>query len=162
MFLPRLFKTVLVCWLLSLTAQAAYVEAVGIDKPAPLFSAKALDGNTVDLAGLYGQTVVLEWTRPECPFVAKHYDSGSLQNLQRSAAAKGIVWLQLIPQGHADGGSINRINAERGARPAHVVFDTDGAIGKLYGVTNTPQFFIIDAHGVLVYQRRHRQYSFCG
>jgi hypothetical protein len=30
--------------------------------------------------------------------------------------------------------------------------DQDGKIGKLYGATNTPQFFIIDPQGVLVYK----------
>ena len=154
MFLHRLFQIALVGFAFASTA--VYAESV-VDKAAPLFSAAAADGTTVKLADLRGKTVVLEWTNHECPFVVKHYESGNIPNLQKDAVAKGIVWLQVISsapdkQGHVTGETAQKLNAHRGATPTNTLFDDDGKIGKLYGATNTPQFFIIDPQGVLVYK----------
>ncbi|MDO9215501.1 MAG: redoxin domain-containing protein [Methylococcales bacterium] len=135
---------------------SAQAEPV-INQPAPLFSAATADGKTLNLADLHGKTVILEWTNHECPFVKKHYESGNIPNLQKQAAAQGVVWLQIISsaagkQGFVDGETAKKVNAERGATPANTVFDPEGTIGKLYAATNTPQFFIINPEGVLLYK----------
>jgi hypothetical protein len=154
MFLHRLYQIALVG--LAFASTAVYAEPV-VDKPAPSFSGAAADGSTLKLADLLGKTVVLEWTNHECPFVVKHYESGNIPNLQKDAVAKGIVWLQVITsapgkQGNVDGETAKKLNTHRGATPTNTVLDSDGSIGKLYGATNTPQFFIIDPQGVLVYK----------
>src|SRR5271170_5328162 len=64
-----------------------------IGKPAPDFTATAVDGATVKPSDYVGKIIVLEWNNPGCPFVHKHYDSGSMQKLQTYAAKKGVVWL---------------------------------------------------------------------
>ncbi|PKM12672.1 MAG: thioredoxin family protein [Gammaproteobacteria bacterium HGW-Gammaproteobacteria-3] len=143
----------LIFGLLSLTANAEPV----VDQPAPVFSGAAADGSTIKLEELKGKTVILEWTNHECPFVVKHYESGNIPNLQKEASAQGFVWLQVISsapgkQGHVDGDTARRLNEERGATPTNTVFDDDGSIGRLYGATNTPQFFIINPEGILVYK----------
>lgn len=43
-----------------------------------------------------GQTVVLEWTDHDCPYVRKHYGVGNMQAIQRDTAKDGVVWLQVI------------------------------------------------------------------
>jgi hypothetical protein len=156
MFLNHLYRNVLTGLAFAMAFTAANAEPV-ISQPAPLFSAASASGGTVSLADLRGKTVVLEWTNHECPFVVKHYQSGNIPNLQKDAAAKGIVWLQVISsapgkQGYIDGETAKKLNAERGATPTDTVFDPDGKIGKLYEATNTPQFFIINPEGVLVYK----------
>ena len=156
MFLHRLYQIALVSIVLAFASTAAYAEPI-LDKPAPLFSGTAADGTTVKLADLQGKTVVLEWTNHECPFVVKHYESGNIPGLQKDAGAKGIVWLQVISSGPGKQGNVNgetaqKLNAHRGATPTNTVLDNDGSIGKLYAATNTPQFFIIDPQGVLVYK----------
>ena len=37
--------------------------------------------------------MVLETTNHDCPYVRKHYNSKNMQDQQREAAAKGVVWL---------------------------------------------------------------------
>ena len=37
------------------------------------------------------------------------------------------------------------------AAPTNVLFDEDGAIGKLYGAKTTPHMFVIDPEGRIVY-----------
>ncbi len=128
-----------------------------INKPAPLFSAQAADGKTVNLADFHGKTVILEWTNNECPFVKKHYETGNIPKLQQQAAAQGVVWLQIISsapgkQGFVDGATAKKLNEERGATPTNTLFDPEGTIGRLYIATNTPQFFIINPEGVLLYK----------
>jgi hypothetical protein len=128
-----------------------------INKPAPLFSGAAADGKTVNLADFHGKTVILEWTNHECPFVKKHYESGNIPNLQKQAAAQGVVWLQIISsapgkQGFIDAVTAKKLNEERGATPTNTIFDPEGTIGKLYAATNTPQFFIINPEGILLYK----------
>jgi hypothetical protein len=77
-----------------------------IDKPAPLFSGAAADGSTIKLEDLRGKTVILEWTNHECPFVVKHYESGNIPNLQKQAAAQGIIWLQVITSAPGKEGNV--------------------------------------------------------
>lgn len=156
MFLNQPYRSALMGLAFALASMTAHAAPVA-NQAAPLFSGAAADGSTVNLADLRGKTVVLEWTNHECPFVVKHYESGNIPNLQKDAAAKGIVWLQVISsapgkQGYIDGETARKLNAERGAAPANTVFDPDGKIGRLYEATNTPQFFIINPEGVLVYK----------
>jgi len=129
-----------------------------IDKAAPTFSGKAEDGSTINLADLKGKTVVLEWTNHECPYVVKHYDkTGNIPGLQKDATSNDVVWLQIISsapgkQGHVDAATAISLNEKRGAAPSHIIFDTDGTIGKLYGAQTTPHMFVINAEGTLVYK----------
>jgi hypothetical protein len=156
MFLRQFYKMAVISFAFAVSSTAAYAEPV-VDKPAPVFSGAAADGSTIKLGDLKGKTVVLEWTNHECPFVVKHYESGNIPNLQKDAVAKGIVWLQVITsasgkQGNVSGETARKLNEHRGATPTNTVLDTDGTVGKLYGATNTPQFFIINPDGVLVYK----------
>ncbi|MFC3115308.1 redoxin domain-containing protein [Cellvibrio fontiphilus] len=141
----------------ALVSTHAMAEPV-INKPAPTFSGKAADGSTINLADLKGKTVVLEWTNHECPYVVKHYDSSSnIPGLQKSAAEKGFVWLQVISsapgkQGHVDGATAISLNEKRGATPTNTILDPEGTIGKLYNAQTSPHFFIINPEGTLVYK----------
>lgn len=141
---------------LSVGATAAFAAA-SVDQPAPAFTAATADGRSVDLASLRGKTVVLEWTNHDCPYVKKHYDSGNIPAQQKDAAAKGIVWLQVISsapgqQGHVDGATAARLNASRNAAPSGVLLDPTGAIGKAYGAQTTPHMYVITPTGQLAYK----------
>lgn len=142
---------------MSLVALPTRAEPV-VDQPAPTFTGKTADGQTLDLKSLQGKTVVLEWTNHECPFVKKHYEqSGNIPKLQKETVAQGIVWLQVISsapgkQGYVDGATAIKVNAERGSTPTNTILDPEGKIGKLYGAQTSPHIFIINPAGVLVYK----------
>jgi hypothetical protein len=140
----------------SLLAGAAHAAAV-LGEPAPAFKASGADGRPVSLADYQGKTVILEWTNHDCPFVKKHYDSGNIPELQKQAAAQGIVWLQVISsapgqQGYVDGATAQKLNTSRGATPAATALDPDGKIGRLYEARTTPHLYIVDPKGVLIYK----------
>ena len=129
---------------------------MSINAPAPDFTGVDSDGNSHTLSQYRGKTVVLEWTNHDCPYVRKHYDSGNMQALQRSATNDGIVWLSIISsapgkQGHVSGSKANALTKERKASPTAVILDPKGEIGRQYGAKTTPHMYIIDARGTLVY-----------
>ena len=125
-----------------------------VDAPAPAFTATTADGKAVNLADYKGKTVVLEWTNHDCPYVRKHYGSGSMQSQQKAATAQGIVWLQVISsapgqQGFVDGATAAKLNSERGAVPTATLLDPKGELGKLYGAQTTPHMYVIKSDGTL-------------
>jgi peroxiredoxin len=138
----------------SASAFAAQAPAVG--QPAPAFTAVDSNGKSESLADFRGKYVVLEWTNDGCPFVKHYYSHGNMQALQKEYTGKGVVWLTLISsapgeQGYATGEQANHLTSDRGAAPSAVLLDPSGAVGHLYGAKTTPDMYIIDPKGVLIY-----------
>lgn len=132
-----------------------------VGAPAPSFTAVDTRGASHSLEAYRGQWVVLEWVNHECPYTKKHYapldgGPGNTQAMQRDYAAKKVVWLSVVSsapgkQGFATAAKADQLTREKGATPTGVIRDTTGALGRLYGARNTPQYAIIDAQGVLRY-----------
>ncbi|MGF1641796.1 MAG: redoxin domain-containing protein [Rhodospirillales bacterium] len=135
---------------------AAAAAAPAIGEPAPAFTGIDSNGNSRSLADFRGQTVVLEWTNHDCPFVRKHYGTGNMQALQKQAAADGVVWLSVISsapgeQGHVSAAEANRIAGQQGAGPTAILLDPEGTIGRAYDARTTPHMYVVDAEGALRY-----------
>jgi peroxiredoxin len=125
-------------------------------KPAPEFTLQDSSGKTVKLADFKGKTVVLEWTNQDCPYVRKHYGGGNMQQLQKDAAAKDVVWLTISSsapgqQGHVNGLEAEELTKSRKAAPAAFLFDPDGKVGHAYDARTTPHMYVIDKAGVIAY-----------
>ncbi|MDB5970921.1 MAG: thioredoxin family protein [Hydrocarboniphaga sp.] len=148
-----------------LGASAAMVAALLVNQAyaaaqvgalAPDFQVAGADGQTHSLSDYRGRFVVLEWTNAECPFVRKHYSSGNMQSLQQEAARDGTVWLTIISsapgqQGYVDAAEALRLTEKRKALPTAVLLDEQGTAGHLYDAKTTPQMFVIDPKGTLIY-----------
>lgn len=143
---------------LALAPAAAFAtSSPDIGKPAPQFTAVDSNGKTWSLADLKGKIVVLETTNHDCPYVGKHYTSNNMQDQQREAAAKGVVWLTVASsaageQGHVTAQQANDLTRSRNAAPAAVLLDPESKVARAYGATVTPHMYIIDASGTLVYK----------
>lgn len=127
-----------------------------VGRVAPEFVAIDSDGRTVSLHDFAGKVVVLEWTNPECPFVAKHYRSGNMPALQREARAAGVVWLMVSSAAPGNMGYLDALEAAelvstRNAAPTHFLLDHDGRMLADYGVNVALTMAIIDASGTLAY-----------
>ena len=100
---------------------------------------------------------MLEWTNPGCPFVHKFYDSGTMQHLQKVETAKGVVWPRInLHYARQAEGSQTVLDVPTYEKTNHVastvtLLDPDGKVGHMYGARNTPQMFVIDPKGVLIY-----------
>lgn len=148
------YLTILGILLASFGALSAAAPKVG--EPAPAFTGTGSDGKTYNLSDFEGQFVVLEWLNHGCPFVVKHYDTGNMQALQAMAKENEVVWLSINSgapgqQGHYNARDTNRITYEKKATPTAVIIDEAGVIGKLYDAKRTPEFFIINPEGIIIY-----------
>jgi peroxiredoxin len=142
-----------------ITAGALVVSsasAAPVGDAAPAFKENDTTGKTVQLSDFAGKTVILEWTNDGCPFVQKHYNSKNMQKTQEAATKDGVVWLSVISskpgsQGYVSGKQADKLTADRGAHPTHVLLDPDGSMGKAYGAKTTPHMYIITPDGKLAY-----------
>jgi len=122
---------------------------------APDFTLTDISGKSVKLSEQKGKFVVLEWVNPECPYVQKHYNSANMPGLQKQYAGK-VTWLAInsTREGHSEFKTPQEMAAwmkQTGGTPAATLLDRDSRVGKLYGATNTPQMFIIDPKGTVIY-----------
>lgn len=150
-----LARSILLAAAVVLSAPAAFA-APTVGQPAPAFTARDADGKPRSLAEFKGKTVVLEWTNDGCPYVQKHYKSGNMQGLQKSAAKDGVVWLTLISsapgkQGYLDAGEAKGWKASNGAGSSALLLDPAGQVGHAYAAKTTPHMYVVDKTGKLVY-----------
>ncbi len=147
-----------VCAALILSATGASAAAPPVDSAAPDFSLTGADGKQHSLADYKGKYVVLEWTNPGCPFVRKHYDSGNIPKLQAEYTKKGVVWLAINSSAEGAEGYLAPDAAKKATAGgdyksvSELLIDADGKVGHLYGATNTPDMFIINPAGKIVYE----------
>jgi peroxiredoxin len=136
---------------LTLTARAARVG-----DPAPDFTGTDSNGQTHKLSEYRGKYVVLEWTNNGCPYTRKHYTSGNMQNLQKQWTAKGVVWLTVLSsapgaQGYMTASAENTYMQKVHATPTAALLDPTGALGHEYDAKTTPDMYVIDPSGKLIY-----------
>lgn len=143
--------------LLALLITASFAQAAPkVGQPAPAFTLKDETGAEHSLADFKGKTVVLEWFNYGCPFVKKHYGSGAMQKLQKAATGDGAVWLSIVSsapgkQGHLTTEEAAAKKKELGMGSTAVLLDPDGQVGHLYEARTTPEMYIVDGQGQLVY-----------
>ena len=135
---------------------SAGAQAV-VGSPAPAFTATDSHGQAHTLNQYRGKYVVLEWHNQGCPYTHKHYVSGNMQSLQKEWTAKGVVWFTVISsapgkQGYVTDSEENAYLAEMHADPTAVLMDPEGKLGRLYGAKTTPEMYVIDPQGKLIYE----------
>jgi peroxiredoxin len=152
----RIRNLCLVVGVLALSAGAA-LAGVEVGQPAPDFSLPDTNGQTHQLSQYKGKWVVLEWYNPDCPFVRKHYGAGNMQALQKEFTAKGVVWLSIDSsapgqEGNYPADKLNQIASSQGVSRTALLLDPDGKVGHAYGAKTTPDMYIINPDGKLVYE----------
>ena len=142
---------------LALVLTSAFTAAaVRTGQPAPDFTAVDSNGQTHSLSEYKGKYVVLEWHNNGCPFVRKHYESGNMQKLQKEWTSKGVIWLTVISsapgqQGYVTAPEENLYMKQMGAAPTAALLDPKGTVGHLYSAKTSPQMFVVNPQGVLIY-----------
>jgi len=153
-FPSRLFSSTF--FALTLLPLGASPQSVRVGASAPAFSATDSRGQTQSLSQYHGKYVVLEWHNQDCPYTRKHYVSGNMQNLQKEWTSKGVAWFTVISsapgtQGYVTPPEENSYLAQMHAAPTAVLLDADGKVGRLYNAKTTPQMFVIDPAGTVIY-----------
>ncbi len=147
---------VLTAALLCGTPLSAQMEDPEIDAPAPSFTLPDTHGQDHALSDYAGKWVILEWLNYGCPFVKKHYESGNMQALQERYTEEGVVWLAVVSsapgkQGYYPPEEMMAQNEAHGIKASAVLLDPEGTVGRMYGARTTPQMYVIDPEGVLLY-----------
>lgn len=137
-------------------ALAALAAGPRVGDTAPDFTLVDIRGNPVKLSDYKGKHIVLEWTNPHCPYVAKHYNTGNLPGLQKAYEAKSVVWLMISSTNtdhreYASEAETAKWLADKKAAPTRVMLDKDGKVGRLYDARTTPHMFVVDPRGRLVF-----------
>jgi len=127
-----------------------------IGKPAPDFSAKDIEGKTHKLSDYKGKIVVLESYNLDCPFVANHFKSGAMQDLQKDMTAREVVWLVVNSSNPKSPSYRNAAAAKKEwsaqkMKATAWLDDSDGKVGKAYGLKTTPHMIVIDKSGNVAY-----------
>jgi peroxiredoxin len=148
-------RTILAASLALGLAAPAFAEPQ-LGQPAPAFKAMDENGHERALSDFAGKPVVLEWTNSGCPYVGKHYDSGTMQALQRKETAEGVVWLTVSSsapdaQGYFTAPVARAWKAKVHSAATAILLDSSGRIGREYGAKNTPHMFVIDSQGRIAY-----------
>jgi peroxiredoxin len=118
---------------------------------APDFTLQNYDAKEYKLSDYKGKIVVLEWFNYECPFVKYHYEKAStMKDLAAKYKDKNVVWLAINSTSHLEAAK-NKEFAEKHAVLYPILDDSSGKVGHEYNATNTPNLFIIDAEGNIVY-----------
>lgn len=123
-----------------------------IGEPAPAFTLKDTTGKEVSLSQYKGKVVVLEWFNQDCPYVQKHHAKfTTMKDTAAKFAGKNVVWLAIATGGSADVTANEQARKDWGITYP-ILQDTSGEVGKLYKAKRTPEMYIINTDGVLMYQ----------
>jgi peroxiredoxin len=129
-----------------------FKELLQAARKAPPFSLKSFDDKTISLSDYNGKIVVLEWLNLDCPYVKYHYDTANtMVELANKYKDKNVVWLAV----NSTSNTTDQANiefAQKHKLPYPILDDRSGKVGLSYGAMTTPQMFVIDAAGNIVYQ----------
>jgi peroxiredoxin len=141
-------KTLITLSGLVLTCALAFADAE-VGKAAPDFTVKDVDGKTHKLSDYKGKIVVLESYNLDCPYVANHYNTGAMQELQGNVTAKDVVWLT-VNSSYGDAAKAKKEVADKKIKST-VVYDPAGKVGKAYGFKTTPHMVVVGKDGKVAY-----------
>jgi peroxiredoxin len=137
-------------------SEATGIKTASVGESAPDFTLMDASGKKHTLSDYKGKFVVLEWVNFGCPFVKKHYHSGNMQKLQSSYAAQGVVWFSICSsapgsQGYFAGEELVAAIGDHESKATAYLIDESGEVGNLYQAKTTPNMYVINPEGMLVY-----------
>lgn len=130
---------------------------VEIGKPAPDFTGTDINGKTIHLSDYKGKVVVLESYNQDCPFCHNQFKTGAMPELQKEMTDKGVIWLMVnsVNPHNSSHRTPAQARAEWAKYNIHAtawIDDSSGEIGHLYDMKTTPDMYVIDKSGTLVYE----------
>lgn len=133
-------------------------EPVTAGSIAPDFTLPDLSGKTWKLSELTksGKTVVLMWFNPDCPYVVKHFTNNhsTFNDIVKNYSDKGVVLLAInsgAPGKQGAGLERNKKAVDDWKINFPVLLDESGNTGRAYSAKRTPEMFVINKDGYIVY-----------
>ncbi len=113
-------------------------------------------GDTVSLEGLLSgkRGAVILWMCNHCPYVVGSVER--LKTLAEDTKAAGVAWAAICsndPVNYPEDAPGKMVEySKKWKLPFAYLFDETQEVARAYGVERTPEIFLIDAHGVCVYE----------
>jgi peroxiredoxin len=139
---------------LAASREAATLSLATLGQEAPNFTLPTLDGAPVRLSDYRGKYVVLEWFNPLCPFTRHAHTQGTLATYPTQAREQDVIWLAVnsAPEEKMGGSpEDSRAASKAWSIDYPLMLDPTGRVGRQFDATTTPEVFLIDPAGVLVY-----------
>jgi len=152
-------KMILSLAVLAMVSTSAFAgqfnKVVSVGEKAPAFSdlpATTKSGNdlSVSLADVKEDVVVVVFLANHCPVVVAYEDR--LIDFTKDCSGKGVkvVGFSVSAQDQDKLPKIKEYMKDKGSNYTYA-YDESQQIGKAYGATNTPQFFVLDKNRVIKY-----------
>jgi peroxiredoxin len=132
------------------TETAAPAATAAINKPAPDFTLKDVDGKDVKLADAKGKITVLVWGNADCPAFKRVATAKILTKTFDTIKDKNVAWYTIDSTHNATAENTKKFHTAN-SLPGAYLLDPTGATGKAYDAKTTPHVFVIDAKGTLAY-----------
>lgn len=118
------------------------------------FTLPRTDGASVSVDTAGAPATVVIWTCNHCPYALAWHDR--IQQVIRDYAPRGVVFVQVNANDGdkypADALSEMQKRVDAGEFASDYLHDTDQALSKRWGARVTPDVFVLDASGRLVYK----------
>ena len=138
---------VLTCILLLAACSRKETPRLALEgRPAPDFTVMDLAGRETRLSDLRGKIVLINFWATWCPPCREEVPS--LAALNRIMTGKPFRMLAMS----IDEGGKEAVEAyfRQSGNELPACLDTNGAVGRMYGITGVPETFVIDRKGVII------------
>lgn len=133
---------------LLLAGWSELAQAVNVGYPAPDFTLLDTSEEPISLTDFRGKYVVLEWFNPHCRAVQQHREI--VRKLAHHYQWRGIIWLG-INSTHYMTQEDNLMWQETNRLNYRILADFTGETARRYQVKITPQIYIINPMGIVIY-----------
>ncbi len=113
---------------------------------APDFTLKNLEGQSVSLSGLRGQSVILFFFTTWCPHCREKFPKLSSEN---ATMKEHGIRLLAVDVGESEAKVRSYTKSQEA--PFEVLLDSNTDASKKYGVRGVPTFFLVDKNGQIVF-----------
>jgi len=134
-------------------ALPALAEGPAIGAAAPVFDLKTIDGKDFSLASAEkaDKLVVLMFIATECPYSNAYNDR--MRDMAAAYAARGVQFVG-INSNSTESVADAVAHAKKHGHTFTILKDTGNKVADLYDARRTPEVFVIDKDGKLVYHGR--------
>ncbi|NRA36975.1 MAG: redoxin domain-containing protein [Planctomycetes bacterium] len=133
----------------SLSAYAA--ESLKVGMAIPHFELQDQDGATQTSESFFGKALVIYWYNDKCVYVNRHFAEGTLNDLSKKYADKKVTFLA-VDSSHFATVEGNLVAKTKRGYSFSILDDHTATTAKKFEATVTPEVFITDAKGILLYR----------